>query len=159
MFLAKYLNKEDIVIDFGCGQGFYIAELASVGFRVQGVEGFQLNNFLHKNIFIKDLTEPVLCYEKGSVLSFEVGEHLPKSAEQIFLNTLTENCCEKLTMSWATVGQPGIGHINCQNHDYIIGQIEKRGFKLNEPDTFEVRKNVDPECDWLERNLLIFDRV
>jgi hypothetical protein len=160
-FLAEYLDINLPVYDFGCGQGYYLYELASIGFRCLGIEGFKLNNFLHDNILIHDLTKPIVFIEPvhGQVLSFETGEHLPKSAEHTFLNSITDTCKTKLIMSWATIGQPGVGHINCQNHDYIIKQVEIRGFKLNEPDTLEIRKNVDPECDWLERNLLIFDRV
>jgi hypothetical protein len=157
-FLIHYLDSKKPVIDFGCGKGYYINELASVGFRCIGVEGFELNNFLHMDIKIMDLCKPIK-WVPAQVLSFETGEHIPRSSEQIFLNTLTDNCEKKLIMSWAKVGQPGIGHVNCRNHDYIIDQIQKRGFKLNEPDTLDIRKNVDPECDWLERNLLIFDRV
>lgn len=159
LYLAKYLDKNDIVIDFGCGTGFYISELASVGFRCIGVEGFQLKNFMHKDIYIRDLTLPQIAYEKGTVISFEVGEHLPKEAEHTFLDTLTSNCHNKLIMSWATEGQPGVGHINCRNHDYIIKEIKRRGFKLLIEDTQEIRKHVDLNCDWLIRNLLVFEKI
>lgn len=158
-FLAEYLNILFGVYDFGCGQGYYIHELASVGFKCKGVEGFALNNFLHKDIFIHDLTKPLTFPSPAQVLSFETGEHLPPSAEKTFLDTLTNNSSGKLIMSWATVGQPGIGHINTRNHDYIIRKIEVRGFKLLQSDTEEIRKHVDPECDWLSRNLLVFQRL
>lgn len=156
-YLSTYLNINEQVYDFGCGQGFYISELASLGFKCLGVEGYQLNNFMHNNILIHDLTTP-LSLHQGQVLSFEVGEHLPRAAEQTFLDTLTNNCKSKLIMSWATEGQPGIGHINCRNHDYVIREVQKRGLKLLLKDTEEIRKHVDLNCDWLIRNLLVFSR-
>lgn len=158
IFLCRYLNSKIPVYDFGCGQGYYLKELTEAGFNCTGVEGFELNNFLHYGIFIHDLTEPMRLHQQGQVLSFEVGEHLPPEAEQTFLNTLTENCNSKLIMSWATPGQPGVGHINCKDQQYIITEVVRRGFRMNYADTLIIRKNVDKECDWLERNLLIFDR-
>lgn len=159
IFLAEYLNMAIGVYDFGCGQGYYIHELASVGFKCKGIEGFNLNNFLHSDIIIHDLTKPLKLQSSAQVLSFETGEHLPLSAEQTFLDTLTNNCSGKLIMSWATEGQPGVGHINCRNHDYIIKEIQRRGFKLLIKDTDEIRKHVDLNCDWLIRNLLVFERI
>lgn len=158
-YLASYLNINIPVYDLGCGHGFYLAELASVGFDCIGVEGYKLSNFLHDPIFIHDLTTPLRTPFPGQVLSFEVGEHLPPEAEETFLNTLTENCNTKLIMSWATPGQPGVGHINCRSHDYIIEKIQDRDFFFLEKDTEEIRKHVDKECDWLERNLLVFDNL
>lgn len=160
-FLAQYLDINFPVYDFGCGQGYYINKLASVGFRCLGVEGFKLNNFLHNNILIHDLTKPLVFIKAvhGQVLSFETGEHLPVEAENTFLNTLTDTCNSKLIMSWATPGQGGVGHINLRTHEYIIRKIEVRGFRLLQSDTEEIRKHVDKECDWLERNLLVFQRT
>lgn len=158
-YLASYLNPTIPVVDFGCGTGFYISELESVGFKCIGVEGFKLNNFLTKNIMIHDLTTPFYFLSDRQVLSFETGEHLDRQYEQVFLDTLTRACGSKLIMSWATEGQPGVGHINCRNHDYIIKEIQLRGFKLLIKDTDEIRKHVDLNCDWLERNLLIFNKV
>lgn len=158
-FLAHYLDITQPVYDFGCGQGFYLAELASVGFDCLGVEGFALNNFLHDKIQIHDLSKPLLMSRPGTVLSFETGEHIIPEGEQTFLNTLTNNSSGIVVMSWATPGQPGIGHINCKSHEYIISQMEKRNFTLHEPNTELIRNNVDKNCDWLERNLLVFTKA
>lgn len=161
-YLCEYLDISKPVIDFGCGQGYYIHELDSVGFRCLGVEGFELNNFLHRDIKVMDLCKPILWSGKffgAQVLSFETGEHIDRKYEQIFLDTLANNCSSKLIMSWATEGQPGIGHVNCRNHDYIIKEVQRRGFKLLIQDTADIRKHVDLNCDWLIRNLLVFQRV
>ena len=36
--LEKYLNKGDLVIDAGCGEGYYTAEIAERGFAVAGID-------------------------------------------------------------------------------------------------------------------------
>lgn len=158
-WLANYLPKEEHVIDFGCGNAFYLGELSKQGFKCTGVEGTKLNNFLHDNVLIHDLTQPIHLVAKGSVISLEVGEHLPKSAEQTFLNSLAEHCTKHLIISWALLNQPGIGHINTQPQEYIIDQIRGRGFKLLPYKTMEARNNIDDNCDWFTRTLLIFERA
>lgn len=157
-YLRGYLSPDLNVIDFGCGNGFYIHALAEAGFQCLGVEGYELNNFLHDQIVIKDLTYPFDLPVRGNVLSFEVGEHLDKTSEQLFLNTITKHCTNKLILSWATPGQPGVGHINCLPQSYIISEVVRRGFDFNQDATDEIRKHVDLNCDWLIRNLLVFDK-
>lgn len=154
--LRPHQNKS--VIDFGCGNGFYCAELQKEGFACLGVEGFPLNNFLHNEIEIHDLTKPVDLSMRGHVISLEVGEHLQKDAEQTFLDTLALHCDGAMVLSWALPGQPGIGHINCQPQEYIIDQISKRGFSFLPAMTIEARNHVDDNCDWFRRTLMIFRR-
>lgn len=157
-WLAAHLPKNQIVIDFGCGNGFYCCELNKAGFGAMGIEGFELNNFLFDNIVISDLTEPINLPYKGSVISLEVGEHIAKEYEQTFIDNVTSNCDGMLVLSWALPGQPGIGHINCQPKEYIVEQIESRGFILLEPMTMEARENIDDNTDWFRRTLLVFAR-
>jgi hypothetical protein len=157
-FLINYLKHSNYVYDFGCGNAFYISELAKEGFSCQGIEGFKLNNFLHPNVTVADLSKPMRCLRTGSVISLEVGEHIPKEGEQVFLNNITSHCDSDLIISWALPDQPGIGHVNCQPQEYIIDQIEKRGFIFLPVNTLEARNNVDDNCDWFRRTLLIFKR-
>lgn len=158
-FLCRYLDIGIPVVDFGCGQGYYINELAGVGFSCVGVEGEMLNNFLNPNVIIHDLTKPFYFLPDRQVLSFETWEHLPEWAEEEFVNTLVNSCNSTMIISCATPGQPGIGHINTRSREYVINKIERRGFRFNYEDTQLIRNNVDKECDWLERNLLIFNKV
>lgn len=164
--LAKWIEfhlvmeegEDDPVYDFGCGNGYYLHQLSLNGFTCVGFEGYMLNNFIHSPVVIHDLTQPIHIERKGSVISLEVGEHLPKSAEQTFLDTITDACKKTLIISWALPGQPGVGHINCQPQDYIISEIERRGFSYMPNQTMDGRDNVDPNCDWFERTLLVFTR-
>lgn len=157
-WMAEFLMPDKPVIDLGCGNAFYCAELAKKGFQCLGVEGFPLNNFLHDHVVIKDLTQPIDLPVRGHVISLEVGEHLPKSAEQTFLDTIAKHCTDKLILSWAEIGQPGIGHVNCQSLGYIISEMEAREFKLLPEAIREARKNIDDNTDWFRRTLLIFEK-
>jgi hypothetical protein len=157
-FLSTILPKDQFVLDFGCGNAFYISELEKKGFKCAGVEGFQLNNFLHDNIIIKDISQPVNLEIIGSVISLEVGEHLPKESEQIFLDNITKHSSGIVVLSWALPGQPGVGHINCQPQDYIIEEMERRNFIFSPFTTKDARKNIDDNTDWFRRTLLIFKK-
>lgn len=184
-FLKGYLDKTKPVIDFGCGNGFYCSELEKEGFRCIGIDGYPLKNHLNKNFLVHDLTKPFTLHinqpeppkvertkdgvrfsglenivvAKGNVICLEVLEHVDKKFEQILLETVTKHCSGKLIFSWALTGQPGVGHVNTVEQSYAIEQIEKRGFALNELATLEGRENIDINCDWFTRTLLIFDKV
>lgn len=158
-FLIGYLPKNQYVFDFGCGKAFYISKLEEAGFTCMGFEGFPLNNFLSKNVHVVDLTGPVEIAKQGSVISLEVGEHLPKSAQETFMKTVTENCNGKLVFSWAEIGQPGLGHINCRDQKEVIADVCSRGFKYMEQLTMEVRCTIEEHTSWFQRTLLIFERI
>lgn len=159
MFIQSTLHQSERVIDFGCGNAYYIGHLSNFGWECTGVEGHQLINFLHNNVLIKDLTKPIDLGFKGAVISLEVGEHIAKEFEQVFLDTITNHCDSTLFLSWALPAQPGIGHVNCQPQEYIISEIERRGFKLHKGLTSIGRDMIDDNCDWFRRTLLIFDKV
>ena len=159
-WLAGYLPKDTPVVDFGCGNGYYVSYLENNGFIATGIDGNDNIEWLCKAFYHFDLSKPLADIGRvHSVLSLEVGEHLPKEAQETFIQNLTKNCKKHLILSWASIGQPGIGHINCRDQKEVIADVESRGFKLNDAATKEARANVDPNCDWLERNLLVFERI
>ena len=172
-WLASYLPKDTPVVDFGCGNGYYVAYLESNGFIATGIDGNDNVEILCSSFYKVDLSQKLgkevfkesnehftkKSIINASVISLEVGEHLPKSAQENFMQTLTRCATKHLILSWASIGQPGIGHINCRDQKEVIADVESRGFKLNEAATKEARANVDPNCDWLERNLLVFERI
>lgn len=158
-FLINYLPKDKPVYDFGCGNGFYVGELENAGFRAIGFEGYSLNNFKCSMVVIHDLTKPLQQeFIKGSVISLEVGEHLPKSAQETFTQTLVNNCDKHLVMSWAEIGQPGIGHINTRDINEVIRDVESRGFEYKKELTLRTRLTIEENTSWFRKTLLIFER-
>jgi cyclopropane fatty-acyl-phospholipid synthase-like methyltransferase len=158
-WLADYLPKETPVVDFGCGTGYYMGYLETKGFSTLGIDGNTPEIPLCSNFIQKDLTAILSFADKFNVVSLEVGEHLPKKYQENFMRNITKFCDKHLILSWAEIGQAGIGHINCRTQEDVIADVESRGFKLNITATYEARCNVDRNCDWLERNILIFERA
>jgi len=155
--IAKLLNPKLPVIDFGCGNGYYLNYLETKGFEeLIAVDG---NPTYGKFLFLtRDLSKPLDLGVKGNVISLEVGEHIPAEYEETFLNTITKHVEDTLILSWAVEGQPGIGHVNCRNNDYIIEQIEKRGLKYNEEQSLLFRAGVCEHTPWFNNTLMIFNK-
>lgn len=157
-WLANYLPQQTPVIDFGCGNGYYMGYLEQSEFDTTGIDGNDEIEILCSNFYKHDLTKPIDLMFKGSVISLEVGEHLPKEAQETFTNTLIKHCAEHLILSWAEIGQPGIGHINCRSQEDVIADIKSRGFEYLPNETKDARNNIDDNTDWFRRTLLIFKR-
>lgn len=160
-FLSRYLDKDKLVIDAGCGLGFYLNHLKNNGFKkLLGMEGSQLSNFIFDGeIVIQDLTQIMNVAERGTVISLEVGEHIPKEHEQVYLNNITSVCDKTLIISWAVVGQGGLGHVNEQPNEYIMQEIIKRGFRFMPEVTDEIRKLPEDFCWYFRNTLMIFERI
>ena len=76
-----------------------------------------------------DLSEPVDLGEKYDwVISLELGEHIPKRFEKTFINNLITHAKNGIILSWAVKGQGGVGHVNCQNNDYVKARMKELGF-------------------------------
>ena len=91
-------------------------------------------------------------------ISLEVGEHLPKEAQEVFMQNVCNSAENALILSWAEIGQAGIGHVNCRSQEDVIEDVESRGFVLDKELTKDARENIDDNCDWFRRTLLIFKR-
>lgn len=156
--IQDIVRNENIksVYDFGCGYGDYLLAIEK-NFGIQ-TTGFEQNPFIkeYKNIKAADLSQPLLLKEKADlVMSLEVGEHIPKEFEHNFIDTVCNNSSNVLVLSWAIVGQIGDGHINCQNNDYIISEVEKRGF-VQLPEYNDVRQNA--KLEWFRNTFMVFKR-
>lgn len=159
-YLLNFLKKEGIntFVDFGCGMGDYIKNINNnSNITCEAYDGNPNTNKLTEGIGkILDLSIPFkLKNNFECVMSLEVGEHIPKEYEQIFIKNITAHSNNMLIISWAIKGQGGDGHVNCQNNDYIIGQIEKHGFKYNKIDSDEFRKNVS-NAHWFKNTIMVF---
>ena len=156
-YLLVYYKKHNAkkVLDLGCGMGGYIKFLKNNNINTVGVD----NCDICKNIEKHDLTKPY--YNPSDyVQSFEVGEHIPKKYESIFIKNICNNANKGIIMSWALPGQGGDGHVNEKSTKYIIKKIENHGFKLNREKTKEIRQNINisPYFLYFRHNLLIFDK-
>ena len=170
--LEKYLDKESCIIDMGCGLGDYINYLNLVGFEVYGCDGTPNIDkcSIYHPVHEADLTQSLdtqVTFPKGNVISLEVGEHIPKEHEHMFIKNITEYCNDTLILSWALPGQGGHGHYNEQPNEYVIQKIEAQGLKFDAPSTLKFRNELQelmmdhrPDNSWgfFLRTLMIFRR-
>jgi len=154
-------NKDKRVYDFGCGLGNYLKDLKDDGFTdLVGYEGDIPKNKVFSRMWEQDLTVPITdIYEKGNVISLEVGEHLPSEFQDIFIDNITNACDNYLITSWAIRGQAGFGHVNCLDNHEIIPEFEKRGFKYLPEESLDARSVIQDYCAWFRNTLLIFKKV
>lgn len=151
------LDPGQYVIDMGCGRADYLRLLTDENFEhIIGVEGTVLPEHRGMDIRYLDLSEPIDLGVKGQVLCLEVGEHIPEQYEQTVLDNITKHCNSTLILSWGLPGQPGIGHVNCKPMDYIINEIERRGFKYNKIESELVRAAPHKNALWFKDTLMIF---
>lgn len=162
-YLKKYSNELLIsVLDIGCGNGYYTKYLKDRHIYCKGYDG---------NPFTKQITDG-LCevadftiYQYlgywSWVLSLEVGEHIDKEYEHIFINNLVRHAREGVIVSWAIPGQGGDGHVNCQDNDYIRDKICYYGFKFDVNGTQFIRNSASlyPKTGyWFKDTLMVFRR-
>jgi 2-polyprenyl-3-methyl-5-hydroxy-6-metoxy-1,4-benzoquinol methylase len=160
--LCNYLadKQAKTVVDFGCGMGDYAKAFKADGYKVEAYDGNPNTETLSGGIAkVLDLSKPFYLGKKFDVvLSLEVGEHIPAEFEELFIDNITKHAKKHLVISWAIEGQGGSGHVNCKNNDYIIGQIEDRGFKFNFNDSEKIRKAAT-NASWFGYTIMVFDKV
>jgi hypothetical protein len=151
-------NKIKSIVDFGCGPGFYLKNIKDIVDYFEGYDGNPNTPLLTDGLCsVLDLSKDFDLNKKfDCVLSLEVGEHIPKDFESIFLDNITKHSSNLVILSWAIVGQGGDGHVNCQNNDYIISEMYKRGFSYDEDLSKNVRsKNV---VFWFKNTFMVFKK-
>ncbi len=157
--INKYINENSIrsVYDFGCGKGNYLQKIYEMDSSINliGFEGHQTEGVFH-NILRQDLSVPMEIEKADLVISIEVGEHIPKEFENIFLNNISSNASKHVIMSWAIEGQSGLGHINCQNNDYIIYKMHDLGWIFNQEKSTDMRSRM-PD-NWIKHTLMVFEK-
>jgi hypothetical protein len=88
------------------------------------------------------------------VLCLEVGEHIPKQFEQIFLNNIDKYNAKGVVLSWALKGQGGFGHFNEQNNDYVKRAMAARGYKNDL--AAEERLRAAASLSWFKNTIMVF---
>jgi len=129
--LLKHLGDIDGAWDLGCGTGVYLQALHDSGITADGVE---LNakvipeaKVSPKYFHFADLGKPLpdSFTPRDMVISFEVAEHLPPEAANVF----AENC-SRLAARWIVLTSSdkiSTEHLNPQTPTYWVPRIEQYG--------------------------------
>lgn len=166
-----YLYSPKTFADVGCGDGRYCKIFKAYGWKnVVGYEGTKnISNLgVYDNIINVNLTKPFCNYPSsmssdtgGSsyelVICLEVGEHIPKKYEDVFIDNLCNFVDKELILSWAPPGQySASGHVNLQSKDYVIKKLEKKGFKYNSGKAGFLQEYAS--FSWFKKNLMVFEK-
>jgi len=159
--LVNFIKNENIntIIDFGCGMGTYVKNFRKNNINAFGVDGNPKTPELTNNICkVLDLSVP-LQFDNifDWVMSLEVGEHLPKKFENIFINNLHNNNRYGIILSWAIKGQGGHGHFNEQNNDYIKTKICNLGY-INDIESENVLREKST-LSWFKNTIMVFRKI
>lgn len=156
--LTKILPKEKKVVDLGCGRGDYLSLLQFNGFDCIGYEGTPEIKSIASFPFIHqaDLSKEIET-EKGTVLCFEVAEHIPREYEDVFLFNVVCASTGLIIISWAVKGQGGHGHVNEQDAEYVIGKFKEHGFSINDGLTKHLRSMSS--LWWFKKSIYVFEKI
>ncbi len=148
--VVKQLVDPRSVLDIGCGQGEWLDAFGledSYGVDIAAPEG---ERFLRS-----DLQFPLDLHRTFDlVVCLEVGEHLPESAADTLVGTLVRHSSTVL-FSAAVLGQAGIGHINCQPHEYWHAKFDARGYSVNDSIRPKLAGRFDVSA-WYRNNVFLY---
>ena len=154
--IVRSFTDMKTIIDIGCGNGKYTSALNEAGYLCLGFDGSPLTPELtNMRCDVMDFSQSVNIGKFDLVLSLEVGEHIPVEYEQTFIDNLCNHSKKSILISWAVEGQPGTGHVNCRNNDYIISEMKKRDFIFDEDISQYFRDNS--YLPWFKNTLMYFE--
>lgn len=156
----KPLNSKVIrIADLGCGDAYYTNFLSKCNcIIVDAYDGNpftpQITNGIGK---VLDLSSPMYIGKYDWVLSLEVGEHIPRQYENIFINNIVNTARLGIVLSWAVPLQGGDGHVNCRDNLYIERRFKELGFVLDMIHTDYLRDKASkyPNTGWWFKNTLM----
>ncbi len=152
----SFLEDQTDIVDFGCGNADYAKRLYLEGKNVNAFDGNPNTPAMTEGFAkVLDLSVPFDLQKKYEcVISLEVGEHIPKEREQVFLDNLDKHCKQCIILSWALPGQGGDGHVNEQPNSYIIDQMTSRGYTFYKEASEYFREVAN--LWWFKRTIMVF---
>lgn len=138
-----YLLLGRTVASLGDGLGEYGRTIASTGLP-ERVDSFDGSPFVEEltagRVRFLDLAVPQYWLPVYDwTLCLEVLEHVPVLHEATALDNLVRPARVGVVLSWARPGQGGFAHVNPRPRDYVVGAMERRGFRVDEVWTTKLR--------------------
>jgi len=159
----------DSICDVGTGVGnlLYFAKKKYPKIEITGYEYFEWSKqYAHPTVseYIKilDLSKPLKNFKTFNLVNCtEVGEHIPKEFEGVFIDNLCKLSNDILILSWSKelLNQ----HLNPQKKSYIIKEIIKKGFQeWNEKSSdlgFFLKEKIQHEAfPWWHKSIMVFKK-
>ena len=172
--LIDLLENQSVVdIGAGVGQFGYFLKKHNANVDWTGFDGGNnIEEFWGKNYALggdKDYVIPEVCWIDASqpiklertfdwTISVEVGEHIHKKYESIFIDNLISLSRKGVILTWAVKGQGGHRHINCQNNDYIISEMAKRGM-IYDAEISQTLRDAVVKLGYLRNTAMVFRKT
>jgi hypothetical protein len=178
LYMSSLENVFDFSIinnfmDLGCNSGRLIEAIKRKypSVNVKGVDYFEwaikyadesIKNFIE----ISDLSFPVNFAEKYSIVNCsEVGEHIEKECEDVFLNNLVNAVDDILILTWSN--EPSHGndqHQNPRPKNFIIQTLAQKGLFFWKSITDRFAQELDNNLanvgyQWWSENVMIFKKI
>jgi hypothetical protein len=148
------------VADIGAGAGMYVAEFRRRGRPAIGYDGIpNVGDISEGRVREVDLAryQALESYLTAHwSICIEVGEHIPSSLQEIFLDNLCSSAKLGLIISWALPGQRGKAHINCRMPEWVACEVGRRDWELDEERTRQLREVMTR--GWA-RKLMVFTKA
>ena len=92
------------------------------------------------------------------VMSIEVAEHIPRSAEYMFMHSVVRWAKKGIILTWAALGHGGHSHVNCQSREYIQCAMRLMGMRADHDLTKRLVRAAsnDTNVPWIKSNLNVF---
>jgi SAM-dependent methyltransferase len=165
--LLRFLPETRSVIDYGCGTGVYLNELARRGLSVKGYEYSARARAVARDRYGLELAPFDLSNFAGDSghydlsLCIEVAHYLPPALGDRLVELCSTNVRRAL-FSAAHPGQHGFGHTNPQPQVYWIERFKARGFRLDAGATEGLRSHLRQTLKrgfWLADNVFLVERA
>ena len=154
--IVKEYRGLNSVVDIGCGNGDYVKIIMESIYCI-GYDGNPMTPYITDELCdVLDFSKPQDIGKFDLVLSLEVGEHIPKKYESIYIDNLVRAAKKDICISWAIKGQGGSGHVNCQDNDYVISVMDNLGFNYLPKRSNNLREAAT--ISWFKNTILCFER-
>lgn len=154
--LFNYLNG-NTVVDLGCGSGDYSKYFKENGIICDCFDGNPFTPSISNGLCnVLDLSKDIDIGKYDYVLCLEVGEHIPAEYEKTLINNIHKTNNKGIVLSWGVEGQPGNGHINCRNNDYIRFIFYNLGYESNVDAERKLR--LASNFIWFHDTIMVFEK-
>ena len=161
--MGKFQPKS--VLDIGCGIGTWLYEFKKsgvpnvLGIDIPYVDKSLLSKYLNENEFeATDLSKAFNVGKKFDLaISLEVAEHLPESAADVFVHSITQHS-DIVVFSAALPFQEGQNHINEQWPEYWQKIFNSKGYVAYDfiRDEFWDNEKIDI---WYRQNIILYAKL
>lgn len=171
--IVAWMGLPRSYLDLGSGTGAMVNMARKMGVEAFGIDLISKGPGNESWFVQHDLTQPLVIPGNpfDLITSFEVAEHLPADAHEVFVDTIARHLRYKPTLaelsgllifSAAPPGQAGEHHVGCRPAREWRSMFHERGLSYREDLTRQLAHLfgyvTGPASHWLAANLQVYDR-